>query len=247
MSKDIKNRKILNVRFDNVTLSETVDLVKKWLKEDKQRHIITPNPEIVLLAQKNKKLKEIINKSALNIPDGIGIIFASILFPGEKLKERVTGTDLMREISANSAEPIFFLGAAQGVAENLKKTYQKTYPNINIVGTHAGSPSQKEENQIIEKINQSGAKILFVAYGAPAQELWINRNLKNLTTVKVAIGVGGAFDFESGKIKRAPILMQKIGLEWLFRLILEPKRIGRIIKATIVFPTMVALSFFKKN
>ncbi|MBU1992726.1 WecB/TagA/CpsF family glycosyltransferase, partial [Patescibacteria group bacterium] len=133
---------------------------------------------------------------------------------------------------------IFLLGAAKGVAEEVKEKFKKA----KIVGTYEGSPAPKQEKKIRELIVNSGTEVLFVAYGAPAQEMWISRNLKFLKTVRLAVGVGGAFDFLSGKVKRAPGWMRKIGLEWLYRLIKEPRRIRRIINAVIKFPYKIISS-----
>ncbi|MDP2642648.1 MAG: WecB/TagA/CpsF family glycosyltransferase [Candidatus Peregrinibacteria bacterium] len=155
------------------------------------------------------------------------------------LKERVTGIDLMLEICKKSGAEnlkIFLLGASEETGEKAKKILQEKYPNIKITGRISKSPKEEDEKEIIEEINRSNADILFVAYGAPNQESWIAKNLPELTSVKVAIGVGGAFDFIAGIRKRAPKIFQKIGLEWLIRLIQEPKRIKRIWNAIIKFP-----------
>ncbi len=155
----------------------------------------------------------------------------------------MTGVDLFLSICQKTDKKIFLLGAAPGIAEETKKKLEEKFPEIQISGTHAGSPHPTESAEIVSKINKSGAEILFVAYGAPAQEKWIYNNLKKLNTVKIATGIGGAFDFIAGKKQRAPQWMQNLGLEWLYRLKQEPKRIKRIINATIKFP----LTVFKKS
>ena len=150
----------------------------------------------------------------------------------------------MQQICANAGHlKIFLLGAEEGVTEKVKSILEKRHPDIKIVGTFAGSPDTKDDKQITNLINKIAPNVLFIAYGAPAQELWINRNLKRLPSVKLAMGIGGAFDFISGKQKRAPHLMQKLGLEWLYRLFKQPSRIKRIYNATIRFPYEV----FKKS
>lgn len=159
-----------------------------------------------------------------------------------ELKERVSGADLMLKICSQAAKAkskIFLLGAAPGVAFKVKETLEKKYPKINISGNHSGSPSTNEDAQTIKKINESHANILFVAFGAPAQEFWIARNLKKLQTVKVALGIGGTFDYIAGVHKRSPRWMQKLGLEWLYRLLHQPARIRRIHNAIIKFPVKV--------
>jgi len=255
---------ILGVRFNKTTLKEATKTAIDIVKGKKQAYITTPNPEILLEAEKNEKFKKILNGSKLNIADGIGILWASNFIEKTKntrsklkrltiflttilsiskqkspLKNRVTGVDLMEEICKNTNEPIFLLGAQNGTGEKTKHTLKENLKKINIVGTMEKSPKKEDENTIIEEINKKKPKILFVAYGAPKQELWIARNLKKTPSVKLAIGVGGAFDFISKTKKRAPRWMQKAGIEWLFRLIQEPKRIKRIINATIVFPIKV--------
>jgi len=159
------------------------------------------------------------------------------------LKERVTGADLLGKVVDKSQQKkwkIFLLGAEEGVAKRAARKFSKLYPEANITGCYSGSPSAEDEKEICAIVNEAKPDILFVAYGSPHQEFWIHRNLFKLNTVKVAIGVGGAFDFYGGKIKRAPQWMQKVGLEWLWRLLKEPKRISRIWEATYVFAKLVS-------
>lgn len=263
-------QKILKVRIDDVILSEAKETALQWAQGDIQRVITTPNPEIVLEAQKNHKFLRILNTSDLNIPDGTGLLWAAkylkitknsklksirflklifslatiAFYPKyihSELRERVTGADLMQEIckeSGNLKLKIFLLGAADGVAEKVKTILEEKYPKIQIVGTHVGK-ANSNENEGIKKINKSQADILFVAYGAPAQEFWINKNIKKLKNIKLAIGIGGTFDYIAGVRKRSPQWMQKLGLEWLYRLIQQPKRIRRIYNATIKFPLKI--------
>ncbi|MFH1218677.1 MAG: WecB/TagA/CpsF family glycosyltransferase [Candidatus Peregrinibacteria bacterium] len=258
-----KKIKILKVKFDNTTLNEASDKAIEWAKGNRKRHIVTPNPEILLESLNNHKFRKVLNSSDLSIPDGIGILWASKYLKTKKLfrslfaipffpkyirtelPERVTGTDLMQEICKKAAdEPlkIFLLGAKEGVAEIVKDKLEKHYSGLKITGTYAGTPSIEEEKEIREKIDKSKADILFMAYGAPKQEMWIARNLKKLKTVKVAAGVGGAFNFIAGRKKRAPKLFQKLGLEWLVRLIQQPSRIKRIYNAVVKFPKKVISS-----
>lgn len=267
--------KILKVRFDIISLDDAVNTVIHWTKNTEKKYVTTPNPEIILEAQKNHKYLKILNKSNLNIADGTGVLWAArylksienissnfikilkwimsllsaVFYPPyikNPIKKRVTGTDLMQNICKNAPQnntKIFLLGARKGIAEKAKEILEKKYTDINITGTHAGTPKIEDEKEIIKKIDNAQADILFVAYGAPKQEIWISRNLKKLRSIKVAIGVGGAFDFIAGKRKRAPKWMRKIGLEWLYRLIQQPSRIKRILNATIKFP----IKILKKN
>jgi N-acetylglucosaminyldiphosphoundecaprenol N-acetyl-beta-D-mannosaminyltransferase len=255
---------VLGIRFDNVNLKETIDFVFDHLDKNKKGYICTPNPEMLLEAKHNNDFKKVLNNSLLNISDGIGILWAAthIVNKSSKFKaitslpflaispkkfknvlsERVTGTDLLQEIvkhAANTHTRIFFLGASPGIAEKAAQILEKKYNGVKIVGTYSGSPDKKHKKDIIETINHSRADIVFVAYGAPKQEMWIEDALKALKTIKLAIGIGGAFDFIVEKRKRAPKWMQKLGLEWLFRLIQEPSRWRRIYNATIKFPIHV--------
>ncbi|MEK7085429.1 MAG: WecB/TagA/CpsF family glycosyltransferase [Patescibacteria group bacterium] len=236
---------ILGVRFDKVTLEEAANKALEFAKDKEQHYICTPNPEIVLEAQKNEEFSKILNGSAMNIPDGIGIIWAAKYLKKGSL-QRVTGVDLMEKICEKAAKKnlkIFLLGAEEGIAEKVKTILENKYAGLKITGVYSGSPEEKEKNLIIKKINDSGAEILFVAFGAPKQEIWISKNLKNLNNVKLSMGVGGSFDFIACVRKRAPKWMQKIGLEWVYRLIQQPSRSKRIYNATIKFPITV----LKKN
>lgn len=175
----------------------------------------------------------------------LGSLAAILVMPGRKhsvLQERVTGSDLLKRIAETSQEKewkLFLLGASPGVAKKTKEKFKKKFPKVKIVGTFEGTPQLEDEDLICEKINKAEPDILFVAYGSPAQECWIHRNLFKLPSVKVAIGVGGAFDFYGGNIKRAPKWLQKSGLEWLWRLGRQPKRFSRIWRATAVFVRLV--------
>jgi len=259
--------KIMNVRFNNVSQTETIDFIFNNLQTGKKGYICTPNPEMLLETQKNEAFLKVLNGSLLNIPDGIGILWAAYniekqnsklkallnlpliaLYPDKfktVLKERVTGTDLLQKICEKANQTpykVFLLGAGTGIAEITKEKLIQHSPALNIVGTYEGSPDEKDKEEIINSINNSQTDLLFVAFGAPKQEIWIAENLPLLKTVKIAIGVGGAFDFVSGKTQRAPDWMRQTGLEWFYRLIQEPSRWKRIYNATIRFPIEIIKS-----
>lgn len=171
---------------------------------------------------------------------------ASVFFAPQKIRsilpERVTGTDLMAKVIEKSQQfgwKIYLLGAREGVAQKAIAFLRAQFPKANFSGCYAGSPHSAEESKIHELINRVEPDILFVAYGSPAQETWIHRNLPHLPSVRLAIGVGGAFNFAAGAVRRAPGWMQKTGLEWLYRLIQEPSRIRRIWNATFVFIRLI--------
>lgn len=163
---------------------------------------------------------------------------------------RVTGADVFIEIAKRSTEKhfkIFLLGAQEGVAAHVKEILEKTFSGIHIVGTFSGSPKNEYFSEIQKKIAETKPDILFVAFGAPSQELWIASHLHELPSLRMAMGVGGAFDFLAGIRKRAPRWMQKLGMEWLFRLFQQPSRLKRIFNATIKFPWIIITSTFGKH
>jgi N-acetylglucosaminyldiphosphoundecaprenol N-acetyl-beta-D-mannosaminyltransferase len=207
--------------------------LQHYIANDRQtlcQQIITVNPEFVMAAQHNIQFRQCINEATLVVPDGIGIVWAA-RYLGKPTPERVTGVDTVIEVAKSCAKQgyrLYLLGAAPGVAELAATRLQELAPGLQIAGTYAGSPDPVEEEAIIERIRDTHADVLCVAYGAPAQDLWIKRNLSRLP-VGIAMGVGGAFDFLSGRQKRAPRTMQKLGLEWLYRLYREPWRWRRML------------------
>jgi N-acetylglucosaminyldiphosphoundecaprenol N-acetyl-beta-D-mannosaminyltransferase len=232
---------IMGIPFDKVTLESVLTLLLEKLADDSTRgfFVATPNPEMLLTARKNHAFKEILQKTHLNIPDGTGIIWAAKR-NGTPLPERVTGTDLMQTLCRKVTPDtrVFLLGAGHGIAEKAAHKL-KEQKHINIVGTYAGSASPHDDLNLQKIINDARPDMLFVAFGAPAQELWLARNLPHLFTVKVAMGVGGAFDFIAGVRSRAPAWMRRVGLEWLYRLFQQPERIVRIFNATVRFPATI--------
>jgi N-acetylglucosaminyldiphosphoundecaprenol N-acetyl-beta-D-mannosaminyltransferase len=166
------------------------------------------------------------------------------------IPERVTGTDLVYRISKFCEQKncsIYLLGAKEGIAKIAALRLKQQFPNLKIAGTFSGKSESDADQKTLAIIDYARPDILFVAFGAPKQEKWIARNLDKLETVKIAMGVGGAFDFITGKVKRAPIFFQKLGLEWLWRVIHEPWRISRILTATIKFTGKVLQNKIKKT
>ena len=245
--------RILGIDIDNMTMDEVLEKTELYLKESNFRKIFTPNTEIVMLAKDDKELQDLINSADIVIADGIGLIHGSKIRK-KPLKERVTGFDLsveLLEIANKEGYSIYFLGGEEGVAKDAAENSKKKYPNIRIAGyrngffpgTHTGKAGSLEEKEIIEEINESKADILFVGLGFPKQEIWISENEKYLETVKIAIGNGGTMDILSGRSKRAPEIYQKLGLEWLYRLVKEPSRIKR----QILLPKFMLNVIFSKD
>lgn len=226
---------ILGVDIEAHTYTTWLDQIGTWVKTgDRLHHICTVNPEFFVIASKNEAFYRVLQGADACIADGVGILVASKLL-GKALPARVTGTDGLQQIAERAASEswrLFLLGAAPGIAEQTAAILTERYPALQIVGTYAGSPHPDEAAAIIERIKVSQADILFVAYGAPQQDLWIDQHRDQLA-VKVAMGVGGAYDFITGIVPRAPRLMQRLGLEWLYRLIRQPWRWRRMLRLPI--------------
>ncbi|MHB9111983.1 MAG: WecB/TagA/CpsF family glycosyltransferase [Thermoleophilia bacterium] len=222
---------VLGVRVDRVDPMQTMEAIAGMLDTLGCKQVVTLNPEYVMRAGREPELMRLINSSELIVPDGMGIVWASRLL-GNPLKVRVTGTGLLPEIARLCAARdagLFLLGGQPGVAEMTAAKLRGDIPGLNIAGVSSNDPGPATDEQTIEAINSSGARVLAVAYGCPKQDYWIGRNRKKLTSVRVAIGVGGAFDFISGQVPRAPRFFRRAGLEWLFRLWLEPSRARRMV------------------
>lgn len=228
---------VLGIRVDRLTQRQALavfeHIISQAQRQSEAHHcqqIITVNPEFVMTAQHNSLFRQCINQAALVMPDGIGIVWAA-RYLRRPTPERVTGVDTMVEVAklcAGHGYRMYLLGAAPGVAESAGERLRALAPGVSIAGSYAGSPDVAEEHEIIERIRASNADVLCVAYGAPAQDLWIQRNLE-LLPVALAMGVGGSFDFLTGRQQRAPHWMRKLGLEWLYRLYREPWRWRRML------------------
>jgi len=227
---------VLGVRVDRISQKQALDRIEQIITRRRAggnvatcQQVITLNTEFVMAAQRNLAFRNAINEATLVLPDGIGVVWATH-YLGQPAPERVTGTDTLVALAKRCAAAgyrIYLLGAAPGVAEIAGSYLREVAPGLEISGTYAGSPAPGEEDAIIDRIKTAGADVLCVAYGAPAQDLWIRRNLSRLPAA-VAIGVGGAYDFLSGRQRRAPRIMQRTGLEWLYRLYRQPWRWRRM-------------------
>ncbi len=227
---------ILGVRIDNVSMNETMDIIKDKIENGEQYIIYTPNTEIVMMCRKDEELMDLVNKSDINVPDGIGLIYASRM-KKHPLKEKVAGYDLsvnMLKLANEKNLKLFVVGGKPGIADEAMENVHRDYPNINITGsqhgyfkgTHLGKNGDDEELIVLDKINKAEPDILFVGFGAKKQEQWIEYN-KDKINAKIIIGNGGTLDGLAGRVKRAPDMFIRLGLEWLYRLTKEPKRIKR--------------------
>lgn len=211
---------LLGVGFSDLTQTEVLEYILQNIKKKTEKFfIVTPNPEILILANSNAEYKKVLNSAKLALADGVGVIWASkVLRKG--IREKIPGVDLIENLCKRSEDwPITasFLGGKPGIAEKTAECLQRRYPSLKIAFTGAEPPT-------LDKFPASD--ILFVAFGAPKQEFWIEKNLKRLP-IGVAMGVGGAFDFLSGQVPRAPKWARAAGFEWLFRLIIQPWRAKR--------------------
>jgi N-acetylglucosaminyldiphosphoundecaprenol N-acetyl-beta-D-mannosaminyltransferase len=218
---------ILGVRIDKVDMEGAFLRVCDFLKGDKPETVFTPNSEIIYMARNDEEFKNILNSSSLNTADGIGVVYASKILKNP-ISERVPGYDLAVKLLPYLNEnklKLYLFGGRAGVAEKARYNILCDYPDINICGTQNGYFNSSEE--IIEKINKENPDVVFVCLGAPKQEKWIYDN-KDKINCKVLMGIGGSLDVFAREAKRAPKIFIKLNIEWLYRLIKNPSRIGRM-------------------
>lgn len=224
---------ILGVNISDLTLEEAIAQGAALLEEPSFHYVVTPNPEFILAAKKDTAFCDVLNRADLALPDGIGVVYAAKIL-GRPLKGRAPGVDFaqgLMEHMAHSGLSLFLLGAKPGVAEQAAENLRKAHPGLMICGTHDGY--FQDDAPVIEAIRTAKADVVFVCLGAPKQELWMAKNGPD-TGVKLAIGLGGCLDVFAGNVQRAPESWQKAGLEWLYRLIKEPSRIGRMAKLPLI-------------
>ena len=220
---------VLGVGFDNVTMAEAVDRGMELLHGEGTHYVVTPNPEIVEVCRENPRAMSVVNRAALVLPDGIGIIKGAAML-GTPLKERTPGIEFathLMERMAKEGLSLYLLGAKPGVAETAANNLKNKYPGLKIAGFHDGY--FKEDQPVIDQIRESHADCVFVCLGAPKQELWMAKH-GEATGAKLLCGLGGSLDIFAGVVERAPRFWSDHGLEWFYRLCKEPKRIGRMMK-----------------
>jgi N-acetylglucosaminyldiphosphoundecaprenol N-acetyl-beta-D-mannosaminyltransferase len=236
---------VWGVPFASLSMVETVSAIGDLIEAGRPTYFITGNVHYAMLSHENSDLRVINAQAAFILADGAPLVWAS-RWQGTPLPERVAGADLIFELSAEAARKgyrLFLLGGADGVAEEAARRLRERYPGLKIVGTECPPFRQstpEEEADLIKRIRAAKADILFVAFGQPKGERWINRNLQALA-VPVSVQVGASLDFAADRVRRAPRWMQKCGLEWAFRLGLEPRRLfGRYVRNARFIARMIA-------
>ena len=220
---------VMGVAFDNVTLEEAVDQAMELLEQDGPHLVATPNPELVQRANADPEFSHILASADLVIPDGVGVIYAAKIL-GRPLKGRVPGIDFASALMgrmAKTGKRLFLLGAAPGVAEKAAANLAAAHPGLVVCGSHDGY--FKEDGPVAQAVRRAQADVVFVCLGAPKQEKWIAAN-GQATGARLLVGLGGSLDVFAGVVERAPESFQKLGLEWFYRLMKQPSRIGRMAK-----------------
>lgn len=221
-----------HAQIDRLNLKEALDALIREAKSGRCSYVVTPNSDHLVMLESDSKFREVYQSAAITLADGMPVVWASRLL-GKPLEERVTGAELLPELSRRAADEglkIFLLGAGPGVALEAGNQLKAKFPRLDLAGVYSppmGFEKDAAENsRIIEMIRASGADIIFVGLGAPKQELWIFNQQKNFSK-GLFLGVGAAIDFTANRIQRAPVWMQNSGTEWIFRLIQEPGRLAK--------------------
>ena len=228
--------RILGVAVDDITEDEVIERVAGFVAASGPHQVVTVNPEFIMEARRNAAFRAVLAAADIATPDGFGLLLVA-RWRGTPFRGRVTGVELVGRIAAAAVArgwSLFLLGAAPGVAERAAAALQRDYPGLRIAGCYAGSPWPEDSAHSRALIGAARPDVLLVAYGHPAQDLWIAANQPDLR-VPVAIGVGGVFDYLSGMVPRAPRWMRRLGLEWLYRLLKQPRRWRRILVAVPLF------------
>lgn len=223
---------VLNVNFHNITMDEAVTAAFQSIEERSGKYVVTPNPEIVMEAQVNEALARALQDAFLVLPDGIGVIYGARIL-GTPMQEKIPGIDfavnLIKKLSAVNGS-IYLFGAKPGVAELAGINLKNKFPNIIVAGTADGY--FEDDQAIIEDINRTKPDLLLVCLGVPKQEIWMRENADKLD-VGLMAGLGGSLDVFAGVVQRAPAAWQKLGLEWLYRLIKQPSRFKRMMRLPV--------------
>ena len=235
---------VLGCPVDNLSMNETLEEIDKIIQEGKPKQHVVVNAAKLVKLREDKSLKEIISSCAIINVDGMPLVWVSRMFR-KPLKERVAGIDLMHQLvlhSAGEGYKPFFLGAKEEIVKKVVDIYREMLPDLKIAGYRNGYWKPEEENGIVKSIKEQNADILFVAFGSPKKEIFLNKHLKTLD-IPFVMGVGGSFDVVAGFTNRAPVWMQKVGLEWFYRFLQEP---GRMWKRYLVTNSKFIFIVFKE-
>lgn len=248
--------KIMGVSVDQITFADTNRQVSNFLENKGVSHIVTPNSEFVLQARSDHNFKQVLNNADLAVPDGSGVIIAS-WFTRNKLSQKIPGSDLVKSIlkeSLRQKKRVLVLNIAEGLSSSseIEKTLRQKYPGLLVSALSVPAVSVFSD-WLPAKVTKIEPEVLFVSFGSPDQDFWISRYSPKIPSLRLAMGVGGSFDFMTGKRKRAPKAFQKIGLEWLYRLFSKPtsgeyhagKRFKKIFRSVVIFPILFVFTFNK--
>lgn len=243
----MKTASILGVHFHSITLPQAVDYAMGRIRARQQGYIVTPNPEIVDLCRQDTAFCNIVNYAALVLPDGIGVIYAAKIL-GEELQGKVAGIDFADALVAAMAKEgmrLFLVGAKPGVAETAGANLCAKYPGLVLAGTHDGY--FKDPLTVVSAINDcGGADVVFVCLGAPKQEKFIAEHMEDIHAT-LFCGLGGSLDVFAGVAKRAPDIFIKLGLEWFYRLLKQPSRLGRMMKLPLFMLVVIKEKLFVRK
>ena len=251
----LKSHDILGVRINDLTFFELREQLRAWLNGPSLRTIVTPNPEFILQARKDEAFRERLNQADLSVADGTGLKYALAALSNERLENRQTGVDLLEELAALCAKEeknLLLFGGLHGSAQQAAGALRTRYPALDVRAYEPGLMKEsRHELKVapadLEAIGLHAAAVLAVGLGQGKQEQFIAQYANGFPTIRIAIGVGGAFDTIGGRLPRAPASWRRAGLEWLWRLRLEPHRWPRIFRATVVFPIVVISATLKQH
>ncbi len=221
---------VLGVRVDVVDQAQFLGHIAAWVAERRPRQIVTINPEFIMRARSDPAFKAVLDTADLATPDGVGVIWAARR-QGVRIKERIGGADMALPLArqcASLGHRLYLLGAAEGVATEAARRLVRDCSGLCVAGAYAGSPDPRHDDELVARIKAARPDVLLVAYGAPAQDLWIARNKERLD-VPVSMGVGGTLDYVAGVHRRAPAIVRRLWLDWAFRLVTQPWRWRRML------------------
>lgn len=246
---------VAGVPVDPVTFDEAIAIARGFLRGGGQHLIVTPNPEMAVLAAKDPEFARILGTSDLSLADGYGLKLAGLM-TGGKIPEIITGVDFALALAALCEQEncsIYLLGGTDGVAEKAAARLRRHFPKLNVAGAGSGGRIRyrhgewEMEGGLVRRIAKARPAVLLAALGHGKQERWIRDHMSDLPTVRIAIGIGGAFDYLSGRIRRAPAPVRAMRLEWLWRLFRQPWRAFRIMTAVIIFPLLALALLLRRK